>query len=58
VRVVAEIARGLWESVREVLPESEADAGPFVSGFVLAFVLHWVTLLAVTYAHCAGRGGC
>jgi hypothetical protein len=56
--MVAEIARGIWESVCDLLPRSEAEVASFGAGFFLAFVLHWITLLAVTYAHCAGRGGC
>jgi hypothetical protein len=58
VRLVAEMARGLWESVRETLPKSSDEAGVFLAGMVWAFVLFWSILLAVTYAHCRTFGGC
>ena len=56
--MLAEILRSAWLSIREVLPSTEDEAGPWLAGFCSAFVLHWVALLAVTYAHCSRTGPC
>lgn len=47
------VACGLLESLRETLPTTEDDCGPFVAGMAWAFVLFWATLTAVTLM--AGR---
>lgn len=56
--ILLEILRGLCETIREVFPTSESDAGPWLAGFCVAFVIHWVILIAVTYAHCRAAGSC
>jgi hypothetical protein len=58
LRLPLAVARGLAESIRETLPSEERDAGPFVSGAVWAFLIHWGTLILVTLAYCSNRGGC
>ena len=58
MRLLAEITRGLAESIRETLPRTDDEAGVFLSGLTWAFVLHWAILIAVTYLHCSARGGC
>jgi hypothetical protein len=56
--ILLEILRGLAETVRETLPSTTDEGGAWLSGFVYAFVLHWVVLFAVTYAHCRASGTC
>lgn len=56
--MLTEILRGIWESVRESLPTYPEDAGPFLAGFCWAFAIHWVVLIAITYAHCRSAGTC
>lgn len=53
-RLVVDIVCGLAESVRETLPSTEDEAGAWLAGFCWAFVLHWVALIAVTYAYMGG----
>jgi hypothetical protein len=57
-QALLEILRGVAETIRETLPSTYAEAGAFLSGFCYAFVLHWVVLFAVTYAHCRAAGSC
>jgi len=56
--MLAEILRGIVESVREVLPTDEQSAGPWLAGFCAAMALHWSTLILVTWAACRAAGNC
>lgn len=47
--LVIEIVYGCYQTVRETLPASHEEAGVWMAGFVWAFCLHWVILIAVTY---------
>jgi hypothetical protein len=58
MRLLAELARGAAETIRETLPSDEREAGVWVSGLAWAFVLHWAVLLWVTWGYCSSRGGC
>lgn len=50
MRLMLDVAAGLWAAFRETLPSTEAEAGPFLGGFTWAFCLHWVILVTVTLA--------
>jgi hypothetical protein len=54
---VLAVVAGLAETIRETLPRTEEEAGPFVAGLCWAMVLFWGTLIAVTWLHCAAKGG-
>lgn len=56
MRLLGEIALGLAESVRETLPSTEDEAGPFLAGMVWAFVLFWTFLILTTWLWLAGFG--
>jgi hypothetical protein len=56
--MLAEILRGLAETIRETLPRSEAEGGAFLSGVCYAFAVHWALLIAVTWAHCRAAANC
>jgi hypothetical protein len=55
MRLLADIAAGLWASLRETFPTDEQEAGPFVAGMTWAFVIHWVLLITVTLAWYGGH---
>jgi hypothetical protein len=54
--LLRELARGLYESIRETLPSTEQEAGAFLSGMVWAFLVFWVTVFIATYLTLLGRG--
>jgi len=56
MRLLYDVALGLWASIRETLPDSEETAGAFVSGMAYAFVVFFGLLVLVTilYAKAAG----
>lgn len=35
---------------------TDEQANAFTGGMAVAFVLHWVVLIAVTYSYCLDRG--
>ena len=41
--------RYVAEQLRESLPSTEGQAGPFVSGMAWAFAVHWTLLIAITW---------
>jgi hypothetical protein len=54
--LVRELVRGLYESIRETLPSTDAEAGAFLAGMIWAFVLFWLTVFVATYLTLLGRG--
>lgn len=52
------VVAGLLESVRETLPTDSKEGGAFLAGLCWAFGIHWTLLIAITWAHCATKGGC
>jgi hypothetical protein len=44
-----EIARGIWESIRETLPDSDETAGAWLSGFCWAFLIFIALLVIVSW---------
>jgi hypothetical protein len=56
--IIALVVSYLWASLRETLPSTSEEAGPFTAGLVWAFIVHWTVLALVTWASCAQRGGC
>ena len=50
MRLVAEIVRDIASDIRATLPATEEEGGAFLAGMVWMFVIHWVLLLAVSYA--------
>jgi hypothetical protein len=58
MRMIGTILLALVNDFRETLPATTDEAGPFMAGFVWAFVIHWVILIAATWAYCSQRGGC
>ena len=56
MRLLYDVALGLWASLRETFPADDHDAGVFLSGFAWAFVVFWglVILVTILYAKAAG----
>lgn len=48
-RLFADVVRGIWESFRETLPDSEETASAFVSGMAWAFAIFFTLLILVTW---------
>lgn len=46
----------LWDALRESLPSTEDEAGPFVAGMTWAFVLFWAMLCAITWLYAWSLG--
>lgn len=51
MRLLLDIATGLWESLRETLPGDEQEAGVFLAGLTWGFVIFWTCLILVTLAY-------
>jgi len=56
MRLLRDVALGLWASLRETLPGDETEAGVWLGGFCWAFSLHWIFLVLVTLAWYGGHG--
>ena len=54
--VLAELVRGLYETIRETLPSDEREAGVFVAGMAWALVVYVVVLLFVSWGTIAAIG--
>lgn len=46
----------LVDAIRESLPSTEDEVGPFVAGMTWAFVLFWAILCAVTWLYAWSLG--
>jgi hypothetical protein len=49
MRIVGAVVAGLWESIRETLPSTEDEAGPFLAGMCWAFCLFFSFLILFSY---------
>jgi hypothetical protein len=59
LRLLRDIGLGIVESIRESLPTTTDEMGPFVAGMAWATVLGGMALVTVTLMHCrAAAGGC
>lgn len=52
------VLRYLYGTLRDTLPSTTDEAGPFLAGMAWAFILHWLIVIVITCLHCSAKGGC
>lgn len=57
MRLVADLARGLAESVRETWPTDDRETGVFLAGACWAFVVYVLLLVGVSWLTILAMGG-
>jgi hypothetical protein len=56
MHLLAAILSCLLRSILETLPSSEDEAGAFLSGLTIGFVLFWTILIVVTWSWFTAHG--
>ena len=54
--LLAELVRGLYETIRETLPTEERDVGPFIAGLCYGLLIYLCVLLLASWGTIAAIG--